>query len=100
MYQSEKERIVKPYTRHEYHRISIGGKHYALHRVVTDAFVPNPYNRPFIHHIDTNKQNNVPANLRWVTREQNMNNPIIIEKLKEGHGRSKKLNSVTISVNN
>ena len=94
VYHSGKERIIKHFTRDGYHRISIRGKEYALHRVVADVFVPNPYNRPFIDLVDTDRQNNVPANLRWVTREQNMNNPATIAKLKEGHRRRRELNAL------
>ena len=31
-----------------------------------------------IDHIDTDRLNNQPANLRWVTRKENLNNPLTI----------------------
>lgn len=41
-----------------------------LHRLVGLTFVPNPHNKPEIDHIDTNKTNNHPSNLQWVTTSE------------------------------
>ncbi len=54
-----------------YFRISISGKSYAIHRLVAEAFVPNPYNYPIVHHIDEDKTNNAKENLIWCTYQQN-----------------------------
>ncbi len=43
-----------------------------LHRLVAEAFVPNPLNLPFVHHIDENKTNPKSDNLEWVTRAANV----------------------------
>lgn len=47
-----------------------------VHRLVADAFIPNPNNYPQIDHIDTDKTNNQVRNLRWCTSTMNHLNPI------------------------
>ena len=51
------------------------GKHVEnklVHRLVAEAFIPNPDNKPEIDHIDTVRTNNRIDNLRWVTRSENI----------------------------
>ena len=43
-----------------------------VHRLVAEAFIPNPNNLSDVDHIDCNKSNNHVSNLRWVSREENM----------------------------
>lgn len=49
-------------------------KKYKIHRLVGEAFIPNPDNLPQIDHIDRNTANNNISNLRWVTARENMCN--------------------------
>lgn len=52
----------------------------SLHRKVAEAFIPNPLNLPEVHHIDGNKLNNHVSNLKWVTHQENMNDPALRER--------------------
>lgn len=71
-----KERKLKPYNNgYGYMLVDMrkDGKRYmrVVHRLVAEAFIPNPNNLPQVNHIDGNKNNNCVTNLEWCTCSEN-----------------------------
>jgi hypothetical protein len=54
-------------------RLSCGKmtKMFLVHRLVAQAFLPNPNNLPVVMHKDNNKYNNHVSNLKWGTYSEN-----------------------------
>lgn len=49
-------------------------KCWRVHKLVGEAFIPNPHNLPELDHIDRNRLNNNISNLRWVDKTTNQQN--------------------------
>lgn len=72
-----REKILKERISHDgyvWYNLCKNGKQHTkrANRLVADAFIPNPENKPTVNHIDGNKLNNSSDNLEWATREEQM----------------------------
>lgn len=52
--------------------VGINGKNYYIHRLLAEAYIPNPENKREVNHKDLNKLNNSLDNLEWVTSSENV----------------------------
>ena len=74
-----KGRFLKPATqKNGYRRVCLSRdkkpKMFLVHRLVAQAFIPNPDNKPEVDHINNNPHDNRLENLRWVTKSENGQN--------------------------
>ena len=60
-------------------------KLFQVHRLVAETFIPNPEDKPCVDHINTIRDDNRVENLRWVTYEENNNNPLTKKKYSKNH---------------
>ncbi len=54
-----------------------------IHRLLAITFIPNPENKPFIDHINTDIADYRLENLRWVTAKENANNCLTLIHCRE-----------------
>lgn len=66
-----------------YLTICLKNKKYSVHRLVAEAFIPNPNNYPIINHKDGNKLNNKVDNLEWCTYKHNYEEAIRLGLMKQ-----------------
>lgn len=72
-------RILKPEIRKGYYSVSLCShnkkKNIRIHRLVAEAFIPNPDNLSQVNHKDENKLNNEASNLEWCDNTYNSQYP-------------------------
>lgn len=74
---TSKGQLLKPLkTNTGYYRVDLKqnqkDKYMSIHRLVAEAFIPNPNNYPCVNHKDNNPQNNCVDNLEWCTQSYNV----------------------------
>lgn len=64
-------RTIATFNGKGYRRVRIQRKNFKVHRLVAEAFVPNPDKLPHVLHIDGNRENNHYTNLKWSASQSN-----------------------------
>ena len=55
-----------------YYSVRLNGKNLLIHRLVAQAFIENPEQKPVVDHINGDRKDNRVCNLRWVTTAENL----------------------------
>lgn len=63
-------------------------KNFAVHRIVANAFIPNPNGYLEVNHKDYDRTNNNVDNLEWVSSSQNKFHALLKEENRDAKGKS------------
>ena len=63
--------LMATYNGKGYRRVRLQGRTFKVHRLVAEAFVPNPDQLPYVLHKDGDRENNRWDNLEWSDRQSN-----------------------------
>ena len=58
-------------------------KHFYIHRLVAETFIPNPENKTDVNHIDHNPHNARADNLEWTTHSENISKYLETDKFRK-----------------
>ena len=111
-YVSRNNKVLKPKKGDKYGHQSVclyinGERQYKyVHRLVAEAFLPNPNNHPIVRHLDDDADNNNAENLAWGTQQDNLrdmrksgNNYILTDEDREKHLKRQRRPVIAISKN-
>ena len=97
-----KGRILKPIKDHfGYLRVNLYNSEYKIHKVhrlVAEAFIPNPNNYPIINHKDEDKTNNRVENLEWCDHKYNNNYGTVRERRRKTATNNPKISKQVLCV--
>lgn len=100
VWSTKTQRFIKPKHANRYGHLMVslcidGDVHYRLiHRLVAEAFLPNPYKYPIVRHLDDDPTNNCAYNLAWGTQKDNVNDCIA-----SGNANCLRLETPVIAIN-
>lgn len=92
VFNNKGQKLKQEKTRNGYLRVSLSNntikhKRISVHRLVAEAFIPNPDNLPQVDHKNEVKTDNNVSNLRWSTPLENLLHSRVIEKASEAKFR-------------
>lgn len=80
-----------------YVRLSGPRKMCRVHRLVAEAFIPNPQSLPFINHRDNAPAHNAVENLEWCTQKQNLGHARAQGRMPDNHWKGKRSPNAKLS---
>lgn len=88
----KRQQILKPRRNpggYLYVCFKVNGKNtnFAVHRIVANAFIPNPNEKQEVNHKDYDKTNNCVANLEWVSGSENKKHAFQKKENKDKRGK-------------
>lgn len=79
---TKKGMVLTPYMQHKYQKVMLSTagrstkKNISVHRLVAEAFIPNPENKPEVNHKGGITTDNRATELEWVTRNENISHAV------------------------